>query len=284
MRQRLQQRASASAATGSKYPQGCARHSMPVAHQRPEIQALLSGLAQFRGVPTGNAELNREVAVVHEGIHGTRAEHQLVPGGITKMGLPPLQDLHQKRGGLGVAASTLTIGGCLTLCQWCGSVGMLLAISTARGVGAETVADALYVNAERTHYFAITHGRSETGPILPRANRAENHAAFTETLGTSALDCSDALYRCVKTGPYVLAVPRRGRDSKAMYKVRGSSFAVKACLEEVGSLCRVALVESDCQVLNINNNADICDTYPRGRKASPRPGTTEPPSAYGVTK
>lgn len=129
--------------------------------------------------------------------------------------------------------------------------------------------DYRYEDAERMTFFDF-HGSSVISDFIkPRGASNADQKDIEEVLGFVAMDCSNAEFRCIDGGSFVLAVPTGPLRPNASFMLLGAKISVVECLRGSGRACQVALIETDCQ-----NRPTLtsCGTFPGGRAKAPRMG------------
>jgi hypothetical protein len=156
-----------------------------------------------------------------------------------------------------------------------GILAMLpLAVVVARadkGAWGAVAGSFYYANAERTFSLSVKSGGLLAGPIISKRPVASQTDVFRgEALGAPAEDCSNAAYRCIKSGFQAFAVPRNDLPSTARYSIAGTAFRVVKCLRADRTVCQVAVIEADCQTRNLKKH--ICELYSGGPNKNPDRG------------
>ena len=148
------------------------------------------------------------------------------------------------------------------------AIGVACAGDSARGRVASSF---YYANAERTFFLSLRDGNLLAGPIVSKRPVASQTDVFRgEALGAPAEDCSDAAYRCFKSGFQAFAVPRNHLSPTARYSIAGTAFRVVQCLRGDRTVCQIAVIEADCQTRNVQKH--ICGLYSGDPNKNPDQG------------
>lgn len=124
---------------------------------------------------------------------------------------------------------------------------LIVGIGTAAGAGHGGDKRILYEAPARTSRATIENGFWSTGDLPPLAPLSSQKNPWRyEVVSQRVVDCSDRLYRCVRSWGRTFAIPRGPLRPQQDYEKHGVVFHVEECLRGNARRCQVALIAGMC--------------------------------------
>lgn len=138
--------------------------------------------------------------------------------------------------------SSITTGGLA------GAVGVLLLFLNASAEAGQVHGTRiLYESPARTSQATIEKGLWSTGELLPLDPLpSQGNPWLHEVVSHRVVNCSDQLYRCVRSWGRTFAIPRASLRPQQKYEKHGVIFHVEECLRGDARRCQVALISGTC--------------------------------------
>jgi hypothetical protein len=110
----------------------------------------------------------------------------------------------------------------------------------------------IYIDAARMNQTTVTAQEWGIGQIASRGatRSSQSTGNLLESSYQPTIDCSDAVYKCVRSWGRTLAIPRRGPRLHESYEKDHVKFVVDGCLRFDKEICTVAIVSGRCAQVN----------------------------------
>jgi hypothetical protein len=149
-------------------------------------------------------------------------------------------------------------------------VFVAIALSGATAIATPKDREILYENSARTAYERFSGDDMTGGELTPKRSLPfqANNALSGEEVGHIVRNCSTTQYRCVSVWLRVFAVPKARLSPAEEYSVAGAVLKVEDCLRGDATICQVALISADCEMML----DESCQKVAGGREKSGKPG------------
>lgn len=131
--------------------------------------------------------------------------------------------------------------------------------SAQLAIAGEADTPIVYTSIDRLEKDEFSRGIWSESTIYPRVPmKLTSMPPYLESIARPAIDCSDRIYRCLRSHGLVFAVPRKGIRRHSEFTVLGANLKLEACYRAEGDRCQTALMSTSCRYVEWSNQDGFC--------------------------